>query len=91
MPSKKVRVVPEQKNVNRWSMPFGIRTCGHHARGENRLDLRSPEEPAVDLGVIERADPDAVAPRIRVRLFRSQSETANCPRALSNIASPRSS
>ena len=30
---------------------------------QERLDLRTPEEPAVALGVIERADSDAVAPQ----------------------------
>ena len=30
-------------------------------RGQQRLDLRAPEQPAVGLGVIKRADPDPVA------------------------------
>ncbi len=39
----------------------GIGPRGDHARGEERLDLGAPKQPAVDLGVVERADPDAVA------------------------------
>ena len=40
------------------------RTSGRavdHPRGQQRLDLRAPEQPAVDLGVVERADADPVA------------------------------
>ena len=32
-----------------------------HSRGQQGLDLRAPEQPAVDLGVIERADAHTVA------------------------------
>ena len=41
--------------------PFGIGPGGDQARSQQRLDLRAPEQPAIDLGVIERADPDPVA------------------------------
>ena len=31
-----------------------------HSRRQDRLDLRTPKEPAVALGVVQRADPDAI-------------------------------
>ena len=66
-----------------------IRPGGDQPRGQNRLDLRAPDQPAVGLGVVERADPDPVSAQDeRSRSFRSQSETANWPRASSNIPSP---
>ena len=33
----------------------------HHARGEQGLDLGAPEQPAVGLGVVERADAHAIS------------------------------
>ncbi len=43
--------------------PPRIRPGRDHARGQEGLDLRAPQEPAIDLGVIERADPHAVTPQ----------------------------
>ena len=91
-PSKKVRVVPAQKKVKRWSMPADVWPRGDHARGEQGLDLRAPEQPAVDLGVVERADADPVAAQDQgaaVPVPERDGELAARP--CSNIPSPRSS
>ena len=40
---------------------LGVGPRGDQSRGQQRLDLRAPEQPAVGLGVIQRADPHAVA------------------------------
>ena len=42
--------------------PSRIGPGGHQSRGQDGLDLRAPEQPAVGLGVIEGADADPIAP-----------------------------
>ena len=40
---------------------LAVGACLDHPRGQKRLDLRAPEQPAVDLGIVQRADSDPVA------------------------------
>ena len=60
MPSKKVRDVPAQ-NVLKKSRCLWVRPGIDHPRSEERLDFRAPEQPAISLRVVERADTDPVA------------------------------
>ena len=41
--------------------PLAVGPGVDHPRGEDRLDLRAPDQPAVDLGVVQRADAHPVA------------------------------
>ena len=43
--------------------PTRIGPGGHQARGEDGLDLRAPDQPAVGLGIIQGADADPIAAR----------------------------
>ncbi len=63
--SRSARAERVEKQVD----PLRIRPGVDHARSEQCLDLRSPEQPAVSLCVIERADPHSVPPQDQLTLF----------------------
>ena len=54
---------PRAEKVEEVVDPFWVGDRPHQPRGEQRLDFGTPEEPAIALGVVERADAHAVAPK----------------------------
>ena len=72
--------------------PAPIRPRGHHARGEQRLDLRGEEQPVALPRPIERADAEAVAPEQelasachpRARWQTARAVAPTCPRRCSS-------